>query len=157
MLKNATKNCKRNLKKMPKILMTLSLQMRVSIFFRLRASNIYDRGHLILSGTAFKKYFLLCEHRVCIASCHGIFKWKLLSKTTSVKGRKQKWTIILTQIPFCYHCLVCIKMVPRQFFIEEMLLKIYHQAYFINIIWKIYVEFLGNPLLLKRIWNDVID
>ena len=43
-------------------------------------------------------------------------------------------------------------MVPRQFFIEEMLLKIYHQAYFINIIRKIYVEFLGNPLLLKAIW-----
>ena len=48
-------------------------------------------------------------------------------------------------------------MVPRQFFIEEMLLKIYHQAYFINIIRKSEIESLGIPLLLLEPVFDTIS
>ena len=98
--------------------------------------------------TVFKKYFLQCAPLLPIASFHGIFKWKLLSMTTLVEGRKQKWTIILTQIPLTFYCLVCIKIVSGQYLIEDILLKIPYQAYFINIIRKSEIEFLGIPLLL---------
>ena len=57
-LKKTMKNKKRNPKKLPKTLSTLSKQRDVSIYFRLRNSNIYDRKHQILSVTVFKKYFL---------------------------------------------------------------------------------------------------
>ena len=56
-----TKNLKRNLKELPKTPITLSLQMRYSIYFRLRPTYTYERGHFILSETVFKKYFFRYE------------------------------------------------------------------------------------------------
>ena len=81
---------------------------------------ICDRVEFMLLKTVFKKYFLQCAPLLPIVSFHGIFRWKLLSKTTLVEGRKQKWTIILTQIPFSYYCLVFIKLFP-----VDISLKIY--------------------------------
>ena len=64
-----------------------------------------------------------------------------------VEGRKQKQTKFLTQLLISYYCLVCIKIVPGQYFIEDILVKIPYQAYFINIIRKSEIEFSGIPLL----------
>ena len=47
-----------------------------------------------------------------------------------------------------YHCLVCIKIVPGQYFIEEILLKVHYLAYFIKIFQKSDAEILGIPLLV---------
>ena len=70
-VKKAMKNEWRNPKKILRTLPTLSIQRGVSIIFRLRDSNIYDRGHWILSGTVFKKDFLRCAPFLLIASFQG--------------------------------------------------------------------------------------
>ena len=113
----------------------------------IHAIHTCERVHFILSKTVFKKYFLRCALYVRIASFHGIFKWRLLSKTTLVERRKQRWTKILTQFLFSCYCLVCINIVPGQYLIQEIFSKIYHQAHFINIFIESDVEFLGIPLL----------
>ena len=77
MLKRATKNHKPNFKKMLNTFITLSLKMRVSIYFRLRPSYIYDRGHFILSETVFKKYFLRWAPFPTITS---IYSWQVSLK-----------------------------------------------------------------------------
>ena len=64
-------------------------------------------------------------------------------------GGKQKRTKIFTPLLFSCYCLVCIKIVPGQYFIEDILLEIPYQAYFNDIFRKSDVEFLGSPLLLQ--------
>ena len=76
--------------KLSKNTSTLNQQEAVSIFFCLLLSYIYERGHQILSGTVFKKYFLRCAPFLRIASFHGILTKKLLCKTTLVNSFRGK-------------------------------------------------------------------